>query len=74
MKKNVFIRMAVVLSVIFMFMTTATAAYPQKLRSSEERITTEKWAMRLNPGQNPDELAKEMGAENLGQIGQLPDT
>ncbi|MDM8524962.1 S8 family serine peptidase [Desulfococcaceae bacterium HSG8] len=35
---------------------------------------TDKWALRLEPGENPDQLAENMGAENLGQIGYLPDT
>ncbi len=44
------------------------------VRSSEERIVTEEWAMRLEPGVDPDALANELGGENLGQIGSLPHT
>ena len=44
------------------------------VRSSEERSVTAEWAMRLEPGVNPDALANELGGENLGQIGSLPHT
>lgn len=44
------------------------------IRSSDTRILTEKWAVRLEPGQNPDALALSAGAENRGQIGCLPCT
>jgi subtilisin-like proprotein convertase family protein len=43
-------------------------------RSAESRIPTEKWAVRLRPGEEPDNAAKSMGAENLGQIAYLPNT
>ena len=39
--------------------------------SPDERTPTEKWAVHLDSGQNPDSAAKEMGAENLGQIAGL---
>ncbi|NJL60399.1 MAG: hypothetical protein HC887_12970 [Desulfobacteraceae bacterium] len=41
--------------------------------SPDERTLTEKWAIRLDSGENPDSAAKEMGAENLGQIAGLAD-
>lgn len=37
-------------------------------------IPTDKWAVRLAPDTDPDELASRLGAENLGQIGSLADT
>lgn len=46
----------------------------QMIRQSDKRITSEDWAMRLTPGENPDHLAISMGAENLGQIGLLANT
>ncbi len=39
----------------------------------DERIPTEKWAIHLNPGENPNLAATEMGAENLGQVAGLAD-
>ncbi|MBZ0290253.1 MAG: S8 family serine peptidase [Anaerolineae bacterium] len=37
-------------------------------------IATDTWAVVLQPGNNPDTLAAQLGYENLGQIGGLPDT
>lgn len=37
-------------------------------------VTTSEWAVRLASGVDPDEIAMEYGAENLGQIGTLQDT
>jgi len=39
-----------------------------------EPIITNEWAVRLVTGIDPDQLALEYGAENLGQIGTLQDT
>lgn len=43
-------------------------------RSRDSRILTEKWAVRLRPGRDPDNVANALGAENLGQIAYLPNT
>ncbi|QTA88490.1 S8 family serine peptidase [Desulfonema magnum] len=43
-------------------------------RSPDKRIPTEEWAVRLNAGEDPEAMAKAMGAENMGQIGHLPHT
>jgi subtilisin-like proprotein convertase family protein len=37
----------------------------------DERIATDEWAVRLASGTDADEVAKQFGAENLGQIGTL---
>ena len=34
---------------------------------------TDTWAVQVSPGTNPDQLAFQMGAQNLGQIGSLTD-
>ncbi|KPA17207.1 protein containing Peptidase S8 and S53, subtilisin, kexin, sedolisin [Candidatus Magnetomorum sp. HK-1] len=43
-------------------------------RSSQTRITTDQWAVKLTSGANPDLTARDMGAINLGQIAVLKDT
>lgn len=40
--------------------------------ATEEAIPTDEWAVQLIPGANPDEVATAYGAENLGQVGTLP--
>ncbi|MBI5944986.1 MAG: hypothetical protein HY864_11505 [Chloroflexi bacterium] len=46
----------------------------QPLEQITEPIITNEWAVRLATGVDPDQLALEYGAENLGQIGTLQDT
>ena len=64
------------LYVIFPVIPLEAASYPssQITRSPDRQIITEEWAMRLKLGEDPDNLAKSSGAENLGQIGRLPHT
>jgi len=40
--------------------------------TGEEAIPTDEWAVQLVPGTDPDEIAKQYDAENLGPIGTLP--
>lgn len=37
-------------------------------------IPTNKWAVQVQPGSDPDQLAQSMGAENLGPVGTLENT
>lgn len=46
---------------------------PQTPEQPTEPIITNEWAVRLVSGVDPDQLAHEYGAENLGQIGTLQD-
>ena len=42
--------------------------------STKEEIITNIWAVKLSINENPFMVAKQLGAENLGQVGELPDT
>lgn len=63
--------MIIVALILLLFVSLAAGESTRGL--PDERIPTEKWAVHLNPGENPDPAAKEMGAENLGQIAGLAD-
>jgi len=43
-------------------------------RSSQTRIPTNQWAVKLLPGKNPDLIAKSIGAVNKGAVAHLQDT
>ncbi len=45
-----------------------------RTRSPDRRIITDEWAIRLDPDEDPDTLAKDLDAENWGPIGRLPHT
>jgi subtilisin-like proprotein convertase family protein len=55
--------------------TRPVTAKPTSLRRVPDvRIPTDEWAVRLATGTNPNAIARELGAENLGAIGTLRDT
>lgn len=67
--KNIIITIVLLQTVVF----SDVVAEQSRRGLPDERIPTEKWAVRIDPGQDPDSVAKELGAENLGQIAHLPD-
>ena len=43
-------------------------------QSSQTGIPTDQWAVRLHPGQDPEMIARSIGASNKGRVGHLKDT
>jgi len=74
MKKRICMTAMLMLWVLLMPILSKADTRNPVIRSSDTRILTEKWAVRLEPGQNPDAALSVVGAENMGQIGHLPCT
>lgn len=74
MKKRICMTETVILGILMTLVLSEAYARNPVIRAADTRILTEKWAVRLEPGQNPDALALSLGAENKGQIGYLSDT
>ncbi len=74
MKKRLCMTAMLILRVLLLPMLSGAETRNPVIRSADTRILTEKWAVRLEPGQNPDAAALSLGAELMGQIGYLPCT
>ncbi len=76
MKKNFPSRTVVrILCALFVLISTmGTSAVPSaqaQAPAQQSGVITDTWAVQVQPGTDPDQLAAQMGAENLGQIGSL---
>lgn len=78
MKRSIVRNVAQILFVLVLLSSLLGAsAVPQKKASAQAAtppaagIVTDTWAVQVQPGTDPNVLAQQMGAQNLGQIGAL---
>ncbi|MBF0451639.1 MAG: S8 family serine peptidase [Candidatus Magnetomorum sp.] len=68
--RKIFLVVMIINALLFIIYSHTLAA----TRSSQTRLSTDQWAVKLIPGSDPDETAQTIGAINLGQIATLSDT
>ena len=72
-RKNLFNILTIIFCTI-LFLFSISAKSIASTRSSNTRIQTDQWAIKISPTIDPDLIARDMGAINLGQIANLKDT